>query len=76
VAEKICNDLKEKNISFYWIAFAYAYGDEPEKVYEDLERSYALREKQLTYLGVEPAFKKLRNEPRMKILLLKMKFPV
>jgi len=76
VAEKICNDLKEKNIPFYWIAFAYTYGDEPEKVYEYLERSYALREKQLTYLGVEPAFKKFRNEPRMKILFQKMKFPV
>ncbi len=76
VAEKICNELKEKNIPFYWIAFAYAYGDEPEKVYEYLERSYALREKQLTYLGVEPAFKKFRNEPRIKILFQKMKFPV
>ena len=76
VAEKICNDLKEENISFYWIAFAYSYGDEPEKVYEYLERSYTTREKQLTYLGVEPAFKKFRNEPRMKILLQKMKFPV
>jgi tetratricopeptide (TPR) repeat protein len=76
VAEKLCNDLNEKNIPAYWIAFAYAYGDEPERVYEWLERSYALREKQLTYIGVEPAFRKFRNEPRMTNLLQKMKFPV
>jgi TolB-like protein len=76
VAEKLCNHLNNKHIPAYWIAFAYAYGEEPERVYEWLERSYALREKQLTYVGVEPAFKKFRNEPRMKNLLQKMKFPI
>jgi TolB-like protein len=76
VAEKLCTDLIKNNISAYWIAFAYAYGDKPEKVYEWLERSYTLREKKLIYLGVEPAFKKFRNEPGIINLLQKMKFPV
>lgn len=75
MAEKLCDNLKEKNIPAYWIAFAHAYGDEPVKVCEWLERSYSMRERELTYLGEEPAFKKFRNEPRIKILLQKMKFP-
>jgi TolB-like protein len=78
IAEKLCADLREKNIPgcAYWIAFAYAYGDEPEKVYLWLERSFAAKETQLTYLGVDPAFKKFRNEPRVRKLLQKMKFPI
>jgi TolB-like protein len=78
IAEKLCGDLIEKNIpgSAYWIAFAHTYGDEPEKVYLWLDRSYAAKEIQLTYLGVDPAFKKFRNEPRVKKLLQKMKFPI
>jgi TolB-like protein len=75
-AEKICDNLTKENICAYWIAFAYAYGNESLKVYEWLERSYILREKELTYLGVDPAFEKFRDEPRVKKLLQKMKFPV
>jgi len=75
-AEKLCDTLKKDNIPAYWIAFAYAHGDEPLKVFEWLERSYTLKERELTYLGVEPAFKKFRNEPRVKKLLQEMKFPV
>ncbi|MCJ7446134.1 MAG: hypothetical protein MUO72_00400 [Bacteroidales bacterium] len=76
IAEKLCNDLIKRNISAYWIAFAYANGDEPERVYEWLEKSYAKKEIQLTYLGVEPAFKKFRTDPRIKKLLQKMNFPI
>jgi TolB-like protein len=78
MAEKLCANLIQKNITncSYWIAFAHAYGDEPEKVFTWLERSFATKERQLTYLGVDPAFKKFRNEPRVKELLQKMKFPI
>ena len=78
IAEKLCSDLIEKNIPgcAYWVAFAHAYGDEPEKVYTWLEKSFAAKEIQLTYLGVDPAFKKFGNEPRIKKILQKMKFPV
>jgi TolB-like protein len=78
MAEKLCSDLIKKNIPgcAYWVAFAHAYGDEPEKVYTWLEKSFAAKEIQLTYLGVDPAFKKFRNEPRIKVILQKMKFPV
>jgi TolB-like protein len=78
IAEKLCSDLIEKNIPGmdYWIALAHSYGDEPEKVYTWLEKSFAAKEIDLTYLGVAPAFKKFRNDPRIKKILQKMNFPV
>jgi len=75
-AEKLLRRLIEENIPAYWIAFAYAYGDEPVKVSEWLEKSYSIRENdELTYLGVEPAFKKYRDEPVVRKILQEMNFP-
>ena len=78
IAENLCTRLVEKKINNcnYWVAYAHAYGNEPEKVCAWLERSYASKEKHLVYLGVEKAFKKFRNEPRIKKLLKKMKLPI
>ncbi|MGC1391957.1 MAG: tetratricopeptide repeat protein, partial [Bacteroidales bacterium] len=78
IAENLCSRLVEKKINNcnYWVAYAHAYGNEPEKVCTWLERSYASKEKHLVYLGVEQVFKKFRNEPRIKKLLKKMKFPI
>jgi TolB-like protein len=77
VAEKLCAVLAEKKIAncAYWIAYAHSYGDEPAEVCKWLERSYISKENRLSYLGVDPAFKKFRNEPCVKNLLKKMKFP-
>jgi TolB-like protein len=75
-AEELCADLNNNLIPAYWIALIYAYGDEPEKVYEWLEKSYDKKETQLIYLEVEPAFKKFKNGPKIKELLQKMKFSV
>jgi TolB-like protein len=77
-ADYICGQLSEKKVDnyAYWIAFAHAYGDETEEVCRWLERSYVMKEKRLSFLGVEPAFKKLGNEPCIRKLLKKMRFPV
>jgi TolB-like protein len=76
VAEKICEKLKKNNYPAYWMAFIYAYGGNSLKVSEWLEKSYNLKEKELSFLYAEPAFKKYRNEKRVKELIQKMKFPV
>jgi len=78
VAENLCAQLVKNKIDdcAWWVAYAHAYGDEPEKVCTWLERSFDSKEKHLAYLGVEQAFKKFRNEPRIKRLLKKMKFPI
>jgi len=74
--EKLCDSLKTENYPAFWIAFIYAYGNDSSKVFEWLEKSYILRERELTLVGVEPAFKRLRNDQRMKDLLQKMNLPV
>jgi len=76
MADKLCDHLKEVGAKHYYIAMVYAYGDNTEEVCAWLERSYEKREKRLTYLAVDPAFEKFRNEPRVKAILQKMNFPV
>jgi len=74
--EEIISRLIDENAPSYWIAFAYAYGNNPEKVNEWLEKSFDKRENdELTYIGVEPAFKKYRNEPAVRKILQEMNFP-
>ncbi len=74
--EEIIKSLINNNTPSYWIAFAYAYGNNPEKVNEWLEKSFAKREiDELTYIGVEPAFKKYRDLPAVKRILEEIKYP-
>jgi len=77
-AEKLCNELIVKNIPNcnYWIAFTHAYGEDSEEVCKRLEKAWEAKEIRLTYLGVDPAFKKFRDEPRVRKLLEKMKSPI
>lgn len=75
-AEIICARLMEQvNYSYFWLAFAYAYGDNPDQVCNLLEKSFAAKEIEFTYLGVNPAFKEIRKDPRIRRLLKQMKFP-
>jgi len=76
MAEELCDHLKEAGARRYRVAMAYAYGDETREVCTWLERSYEKREIMLTYLAVDPAFEKFRDEPRVKAILQKMNFPV
>jgi TolB-like protein len=76
MAEKIMSELKSKFSYPYLFAQAYAYGDDKEKVYFWLEKSYAAKEIVFTYVGVDPAFKNLRNEPKMKDLVKRLTSPM
>ena len=74
--EEIANKLIEKNIPSYWIAFIYAYADNPGKVNEWLEKSFNKKEKSnLTYMDVQPAFKKYRDLPAVIRILEEIKYP-
>ncbi len=74
-AENLGNELIKDSLNYYYIAFAYSFSDNPDKVCELLEKSYYAKEKILTYLKVDPAFRKIRNEPRFKNIIKKMGFP-
>ena len=75
--DRICIEMIAKfaDSDAYLIALTYAHGDDQNKVCTWLERSYANKEKFLTYMKVQPTFKNFRNEPRFRQLLQKMKFP-
>ncbi|MDQ3063836.1 MAG: protein kinase [Acidobacteriota bacterium] len=51
------------------LAILYAALGEQEQAFESLERAYAMRDAQLQFLRVEPAFDPLRSDPRFQDLL-------
>jgi adenylate cyclase len=74
-AEKMANKLIEDSVTYYMIAYAYSFGDDPEKVCSFLEKSYTAKEILLRHLKVDPAFIRIRKEHRYKNIINKMKFP-
>jgi hypothetical protein len=74
--QDIIDALVEKNTPAYWIAFAYAYDDNPARINDWLERSFTDRENdELTYIPVEPAFKKYHDLPAVKKIIREIKYP-
>jgi TolB-like protein len=74
--QDIIDTLVKKNTPAYWIAFAYAYDDNPARINKWLERSFTDRENdELTYIPVEPAFKKYHDLPAVKKIIREIKYP-
>lgn len=78
IADSLINSMKENNIPGYnyLVALAHAYGDDAGQVCIWLERSFDAKERYLTYLRVDPGFRKYRHEPQVKNILKKMKFTI
>ena len=74
--QNIIDTLIEKNTPPYWIAFAYTCDDNPDRINDWLERSFIDRETdELTYIPVEPAFKKYHDLPAVKKIIREIKYP-
>jgi hypothetical protein len=66
----------DPNARYGGLAEVYAALGETDRAFEWLERAYALGvDDQLTYLKVLPAMAPLRNDPRFRDLLRRMRFP-
>jgi len=67
-AKKILDDLLERTKKGYYlaslIAMVYAGLDDRDKVFEYLEKAYAVREGFLWGLKVDPTFAYLHSDPR------------
>ena len=56
----------------YEIAQVYAYRGDRDKAFEWLERAYANKEGEVTFVKGDPLLKNLRNDPRYHAFLQKM----
>lgn len=74
-AEDIIKELLDDGVTFYDIATAYSFGKNIANTIFYLEKSYSAGEKHLTYVKVDPVFKRLRNEQRFQDIIYKMHFP-
>jgi DNA-binding winged helix-turn-helix (wHTH) protein len=63
------NLSEQRYVSPYWLALVYAGMGDRARALELLGRAYAERDVWLTWLGVDPRFDALREEPRLQELL-------
>jgi TolB-like protein/AraC-like DNA-binding protein len=79
-AEPFIDELKERyhnnyGSSAWFIALVYVAKKNDELVFEWLERSYQRREVAMTWLKMEPALDRYKEDPRYLELLDRMNFP-
>ena len=60
----------------FYIARLYAYAGEKGKTLEWLEQAYEERETDMVFLGVDPTFDSLRDDPRFQDLMRRVNLPL
>jgi TolB-like protein/tetratricopeptide (TPR) repeat protein len=65
---------RERYVSPYHVAIACNGLNAPSEALAWLERAFAARDPMMVFLNVEPTWKNLRDEPRFRALLKRMKF--
>jgi len=64
----------QEYISPYWTSVIYTGLGDNDKAFEWLERAYEEKDGSMVFVKVEPAFDRLRSDPRFESLVKKMKF--
>jgi serine/threonine-protein kinase len=77
-AETILNQLeaRSKNAGYvpaYYLSFAYLALNDRERALSALEKDYEHRSPNMTYIKLDPGLDRLRDEPRFRALLAKMR---
>lgn len=70
-AERYIREL-EQQPAYYFAALAWAVLDERDRTFELLERAVQEREPGVADMGIDPAFAKYQDDPRMQAMLRKM----
>jgi TolB-like protein/Tfp pilus assembly protein PilF len=68
--------IRQNGIGTYEVALVYAGLGEKDSAFEWLEKAYAVRDKGLTFLKVDPCLDPLRSDPRFQDLLRRVRLPV
>ncbi len=77
-ADAALKELTEKyqSRSAFQIAQVHAFRGENDQAFQWLERAYSQRESDVTYVKGDPLLKNIKNDPRYKSFLTKMRLPV
>ena len=73
---KLEEHLRKDGIGTYEIALVYAGLGEKDEAFQWLEKAYAVRDKGLTYLKIDPPLDPLRSDPRFQDLLRRVGLPL
>ena len=65
----------ERYVSPAELAVLYAALGEREQAFKSLEKGFAARDLQLQFLGIDPAFDSLRDDPRFADLMRRVGLP-
>jgi tetratricopeptide (TPR) repeat protein len=66
----------ERYVSPAELAVLYAALGERERAFKSLEKGFAARDLQLQFLGIDPAFDSLRDDPRFADLMRRVGLPI
>jgi hypothetical protein len=76
VIPKLQEHIRRDGIGTYEIALVYAGLREKDQAFAWLEKAYAVRDKGLTFLKVDPCVDPLRSDPRFQNLLRRVGLPL
>jgi len=65
----------KSGLPLYWMAFARASVNDDDATMQWLQKSAAQREAQIIYMGIDPAFMRLRTQPAFRELKAKIGLP-
>lgn len=73
ILDRLLERAKTRYLPSYWIGLVYTGLDDPKVALQWLNRAYEERSAWLVWIGVEPRFDRLRNEPEFVSLLGRMR---
>jgi len=73
---RIQEHIRQSGIGTYEVALVYAGLGEKDSAFEWLDKAYAVRDKGLTFLKVDPCLDPLRSDPRFQDLLRRVGLPL
>ncbi|MGD2294431.1 MAG: hypothetical protein PVF22_01170 [Candidatus Aminicenantes bacterium] len=75
IVKNLSQAQKENSYLSFFISYFYAYAGKKDQALECLERGYVVKDANMPYI-IEPIYDILRDNPRFKALLRKMKLLV